>query len=197
VTVKSTPSGRRGMNPASLRTHSRTCVACHACGNDDEMTVDHLFPMAVAAGTSIRWGPWYCKQCGASTQGETRPDGSVWAEPGRSRKEDRAVLLKREVPGSDPVYLVVKGMRFVDEGQPRTDEDYRSGARYYYEEGTCPSNYFRDTAAIICGRDDDPHGLFSYVTDAPLKGNEETLGMGVYNVTGRAAEILAVFGVTR
>ena len=100
---------------------------------------------------------------------------------------------------ADPIYLVVKGMRMESPDKPKTEEEHREHSRYFYEEHTCPVNYLRDTLSVIHGNpwkcDDDPHGLFKYIGEVPLKGNEDILGEGDSLCSGQGIETLALFGV--
>lgn len=189
------------MKPASLIVQKRTYVACLVCAREVS-TVDHLVEDAARLGRTVSWGPWYCDHCGNSVRGEVRADGSVHVEEGRDQKEDRAVLLAyHAVEGAEPVYLVVKGMRFVNPTKPTSEADEVSAKRYYYEAGTCPVNYLRSTLGVILGlgedADADPHGLFAYVADVPIKGNEAVLSDGTHSIDGTAQEVLALFGVGR
>lgn len=55
------------------------------------------------------------------------------------------------VPGSKPIYIVVKSNS--------NDFDKRD----HYEEHTCPINYLRNIVEVFEGVEADPHGLFKYI----------------------------------
>lgn len=51
--------------------------------------------------------------------------------------------------------------------QKDTWEDYVEHQRYYYNEHTCPTNWFRNVEEIIFQKDKDPHGVFEFVSVEP------------------------------
>lgn len=74
-----------------------------------------------------------------------------------SSKKYRQYVKLEIPPQTHPITLVVQGVRF------EAKEDV-SHTRYYYEEHTCPTNYFRDVLEIYLGNERDPHGLAKYLT---------------------------------
>lgn len=88
---------------------------------------------------------------------------------GETRGEPITVLL-RMPPQSGPVYLMLAARRY----DAKYDDEHH---RYFYEEYTCPTNWFGDVCAIMVGKDSDPHGLFEYVGERdgspPDDPNEE------------------------
>lgn len=127
---------------------------CPQCKEQFAFSIEHL----LAENTTF--GPWYCDYCGQGVRGTVK-DGTVDIEE-HGKKLDTLVLLKCN---TDPkLFIVAKGMRFGE----RSEEDHRGGARYFYEEGTCPSNYFEATVAVMHDGDTDPHGLFNYVKEVTL-----------------------------
>lgn len=187
------------LKPARINTVRIDYLVCPSCGHDKGFICTHLREEAISKKTSRRFGPWYCDQCGNSINGMVQVDGSVLTEPRTSTKEDRAVLLVLPVSEDENLYLVVKGMSFIDEKKPETVEEARGHKRYFYEEHTCPTNYFHNTLVVISdtkrGACDDPHGVFDYVADIQVKGNEQILGMNGSSDSGQGDEILALFGV--
>jgi hypothetical protein len=53
----------------------------------------------------------------------------------------------------------------VVEGIHHEDED--DSHRYYYNEGTCPTNYLGVLKVFDDEGDDDPHGIFEFVKCDP------------------------------
>lgn len=186
------------MHTATLHVRSRTLIACPACDHIGNWTVDHLFVKAKERGQAVTWGPWWCDACGASIYGRTAPDGTVQVELREERREWTASLLRRE-DTTGTLYLVVKSMRFVNPAKPESEEEHQGHHRYYFEEGTCPTNYFREVLAVIAddeeGLDGDPHGVFTFVGDVSLRSNAEVLGDGMRTSHGSPKDILALFGV--
>lgn len=187
------------LTPTPIRTACIDYIVCSSCGDATGFNVTHLRKEALVAQTPRTFGPWFCDKCGRAIYGKVEADGTVLTEPWTSTKENRAVLLKLEISPTENLYLVTKGMSFIDEKKSETVEEARGHKRYFYEEHTCPLNYFRgllvvihDTKREAC---DDPHGLFDYVADIPVKGNEQILGMGSSSNSGQGGKILALFGV--
>ncbi len=131
-------------------------------------------------GQKTSFGTWYCKECGAGVEGRVDVDKLTVQLTGRySKQEQRLVLLK--LRGGN-IYLVVEHTVY---DAPATQEQLE----YYFDQHTCPTNYFRDTVAILIPPDEnDPHGLFEYVIDAPLIPRDT-----VMNTTAR--KLFEHFGV--
>lgn len=66
-------------------------------------------------------------------------------------------LLKIEAKDG-PIYFVVEGLC----EWPTSREEMLSGAEYFYEEHTCPTNFIR-IPMISQDGDHDPHGIFEFV----------------------------------
>ncbi len=74
------------------------------------------------------------------------------------------VDVLRLPPQSKPVYFVVEGMRFEDEGPFRDDDiTNEEHKQFYYEEHSCPVNWLKPTMVYFDG-DTDPHGLIEFVS---------------------------------
>lgn len=110
-------------------------------------------------------GPWYCDECGYGWMVKVAdPAETVQLTPAHDRIERTTVTLRSELPFT----MTVEGMRFVSEAEPETDQEYADHSRYFYEEHTCPTNIFLNVAAVVTDDgDDDPHGLFRWVSVAP------------------------------
>lgn len=120
----------------------------HGCGRHEQRTA----------------GPWYCDTCGQGWLLVLFKTGKVQVEKENSRLGDgkkRACWVILEIPPQDqPIRLKVRGAYF----QAKLTQEELDHKRYYYEEHTCPTNYFRDVETISVGTDDDPHGLAKLVT---------------------------------
>jgi hypothetical protein len=77
------------------------------------------------------------------------------------RSKRRTTVILQIPPQTDPIVFEVQGWEYSDIGG--TAEEKREHTRYYYEEHTCPTNWFRDVKKISIGDDDDPHGLVVFV----------------------------------
>lgn len=64
------------------------------------------------------------------------------------------VLLKIEQTAR-PLYFVIRA--------PRGEHNNPESDAYFFDEGTCPTNWMRDVVAVISGGDEDPHGFATFV----------------------------------
>ena len=168
--------------PIEIKT--RRYFLCLEC-NEGVFWIEHLFGETPLRGG---WGTWYCTECGAGHRGKPADDsGNVHAELTGHKRLWKSVLLKLE-PDAGDVYLTVRGMHFTKDGEMPDHAWYEDGARYFYEEGTCPTNYLGRVIEIMqVGKDfesTDPHGIFEYVMSAPLYTDE---GRACDNVEERLA----------
>ena len=140
---------------AELATKTKQYIVCPHCECDDTFAVSHL----LETKGKKTLGTWYCDKCGKSISGTVSEDGSVEIEKTDRTKEDCHVLLELE-PQKHSVFLVAKGMFF--NGLFKS-----SDKQYYYEEHTCPLNYFREAEVVMTEESSDPHGLFKYKGGIP------------------------------
>jgi rubredoxin len=131
-------------------------ILCPACGKDD-FSVGHL-----PIGTKTAW---YCDVCGVRFKLHVLVNNEVECEVIEGeRKEKRRVVLQ----SSGPVTLHLKTFTI----SPGDDEEFH--AEYYYNEHTCPTNFMRDVVKVIDKTgDDDPHGVFKFVSIEPWVEKEE------------------------
>jgi len=159
------------LTPVKASVVTREYVLCPHCGEGD-FNVSHL-------ESGLRFGPWYCDDCGGSFVGQRQLDGTFEIELRTERKITTVDVLVLN-PQDKPVYFVVEGMRFegvvsVGErlrqaaermtGRPTPPEEPRDEAeskRFFYEEHSCPTNWLEPIMVYHDG-DDDPHGLIEFV----------------------------------
>lgn len=74
----------------------------------------------------------------------------------------KVLTLLRLDPQPKPVYFVVEAGYADDD--PNVDETSTAESlnRYYFEEGSCPTNFVR-CELIVSEGDTDPHGIFEWV----------------------------------
>jgi len=75
------------------------------------------------------------------------------------------LVLLRVDPESHPLYFVVEARRFT----------FSDGLNepYFYDEGTCPTNWTCDIVAVVSRGDEDPHGFATFVVKrGPPEGYE-------------------------
>ena len=127
-------------------------IKCPHCKNSKDR-IDHLFN---DEDKETYWGNWYCDECGGGYKGIVKGK-DVFVEKVNERKDNSIVFLK-----NGNVLLAVKGMYF--NGEYNAEDD-----RYFYNEHTCPTNYFKDIEMVIDleNGDTDPHGIFEFVGSIP------------------------------
>ena len=128
------------------------CPHCGAIKEDGPGVVSHLF------GGDTTFGPWHCRECGKGIKGTVKGE-TVLIEKVRNTIDKSFVLLRLD-PQPQSIFFIVKGMI-------HNKEINDSGSRYFYNEGTCPTNYMQDVQKIIVGQDDDPHGLCEFIKMIP------------------------------
>jgi len=135
--------------------HFIECPHCHNSNN----RIDHLFN---DGKKEVCFGGWYCDDCGGGYKGSVKGK-DVFVEKTDNRKDNSIVFLK-----SGNVLLVVKGRYY--NGEHNSEND-----KYFYNEHTCPTNYFPDVEMVIDleNGDTDPHGIFEFVGSMPYINLEE------------------------
>lgn len=137
---------------------SERYALCPAC-EERLGIVEHLF--AESFGTRHA-GPWYCDNCGAGWKIEVDREAGTIELTEHEDKARPTIVELRIPPQSEPITLFVSGLRWESEnGTDKYDHDQHN--RYYYEQHTCPENYFHSILEIYLGDKADPHGLAKYV----------------------------------
>ncbi len=137
---------------SEVKVKTKRFIDCPHCGEED-MCIEHLFDFQ--SGQEERMaGPWHCRHCGHSFFIYVRSDGTARIEE-REEVSYPIFILLEIPPQEQSIFLKVASDSY---GRPVEDDDQR----YFYEEHTCPVNYFRSVKEIKVGDDDDPHGLALY-----------------------------------
>jgi ribosomal protein S27AE len=161
----------------TIATRTTTHAVCPTCG---ELVgqIDHLLSSRVETR-------WYCKRCGQQYGLRSDGDGHVDITPRRERCVTTYDVLVLP-PQEQPVYFVVKGMRFDRLDCKETPEEAREHAEFYYEEHSCPTNWLRPEMVYIDG-DADPHGLIKFVrrVDASSIPPDEPTGPNAHDAALR------------
>jgi hypothetical protein len=141
-------------------------VVCPAC-DKPAGTIDHMIEDAIRLGEPSMICGWYCEHCGWEYRGHVFADGTAKVDKTGKRKIETRALLKLE-PLKGDVYIEVEGMTFLGVGETIDGKDLVEDSRYYYEEGTCPTNYLGSIREIWEGDYGmDPHGLFKLIDVVP------------------------------
>lgn len=140
---------------------------CPLCGKH-EWTVSHLFESAAKQKEGFYPVYWSCDKCRAKFDIRVYADQHV--EMSQTGVEENpflpTVVLLRSNTGDNqerPIYAVVRGGTHKDALDKEKDQRFSSHLDYHYNEGTCPTNWWRDTICLIQEQDEDPHGCFEFV----------------------------------
>lgn len=126
-------------------------IACPSCGGLS----------AIGHTVKGRAYTWWCSNddCGKQYRWKQNENGSIDAEPTGVTVRRVSVLLKLD-PQEKPLFLIVKGAERAPEDQ-----------EYYYNEGTCPTNYLSEIEEVYLDGCPDPHGVFAYITSIDKREN--------------------------
>lgn len=128
-------------------------LVCPNCGERKER-VDHI-----AVGRSA--GPWACGFCHRYYRFVRTGPETVEVEQLEQRETPVTVTLRsRTVP---PITLKLHTWKY-GHSQEDSAEEYAEHQRYFYNEHTCPTNFMRNVEKIVFEGDEDPHGVFEFVS---------------------------------
>lgn len=148
-------------NLAKIKSVVTRMASCPSCGDDDAFNVTHIGPGGYPM--SLRAGPWFCDECGYGVDVRYDADsGSIFLPPadGDRKFSHNGIAVVCLPPQDEPVYFTVDACGVNEEDE----EDGLEAHRYWYEEGTCPTNFLRYVHQVRIGDDNDPHGLFELVS---------------------------------
>ena len=133
----------------------KTFILCPHCG-DGETLVSHL-------EIGQQFGPWSCDDCGKSYAGVRTETG---ADLELRDKFKLPITVTLRYIHDPKLILKIEAWEY-DFNFKETDSERADHHRYHYDEGTCPTNYLHIVDKIIFDGDDDPHGLFEFVSSEP------------------------------
>lgn len=132
------------------------CPICH----EHEWRVDQCVG-------HTEFGPWSCPVCNnyfrfiqlPSLAGDTFEVEQVDGPNGRQTP----VTVTLRSTTTPPITLKLNTWKY-GHSQKDTPEEYRENQRYFYNDHTCPTNWFRDVDYIEFEGDTDPHGVFEFIS---------------------------------
>ena len=131
----------------------RLYVPCPCCRHG-EFRVDHL-----PVGQDVTWS---CQERGCGQQVQIiRQEDDVFIRPTGRRQTPITITLRSQT--EPPIVVKVNTWKYAH-SQNDTQEEFEDHERYFYEEHTCPTNWFSEVEQISVGDDTDPHGLFEFVS---------------------------------
>lgn len=149
-----------------MSTFTRTFAACPHCG-EEAGRVDHL------EVTAHPMPAWHCESCAGLYHVRRKSEDDYEVTKSKDAPWPQHWFVLR-LPASHPrdVILLIKQGRC-----PNWSQDDKSSDAYYFDEHTCPVNWFNQVEAIADGSDEDadtdPHGLFEFVQSFPAQPDEE------------------------
>lgn len=174
-----------------VEVHTQRFITCPAC-NRGHHAVEHLFERIKEYGyEEYTAGSWWCdyEDCGVGFNLIAKASGEVLVDVQEGHKKVPITALLRILPTKNAIYLVVRGMRFINPKKEENARELFDHKKYFYEEHTCPSNYLNDTETVIISNDADPHGL------ASLVGYVDGDARRLFTEGGNAEEVLKLFGL--
>lgn len=150
----------------SVPTANRVFCKCPLC-DQHEFGVSHLFHDAAKSEKGFFEVHWSCSQCHAKFDIRIFADRHVeFSQTGVN--EDpmvQSILLLRSNTGTDehPIYAVVRERSFKKSLEEEKAEPGSSFMHFHYTENTCPTNWWRNTIALVQDGDADPHGCFEFL----------------------------------
>lgn len=130
----------------------RLYVPCPGC-TEKSHRVDQLIP-----GQSTTWS---CNSC-HNQFSIMRVNDTDFRTRLTGVKETPVVVTLQSIT-KPAITLRLNTTRYAH-SQKDTWEDYVEHQRYYYDEHTCPTNWFREVEEIVFQKDKDPHGVFEFVS---------------------------------
>ena len=157
-------------------TSTRTYVHCPHCDKPDT-TIDHV-GFDKANGQIQSFGTWHCDHCGGGYRGQLLEDGTLeltLVEDKVIRTRD-LVMIPAGLP--KPIFMIMRGMRFSSHEKMNAERGRDVNDRtYYYESGSCPTNWIPNIDKMIYDGDTDPHGVIKFVrgvdADKITEGDED------------------------
>lgn len=144
---------------------TKTYILCDECGGRVD-SVDHL------KDSRSEFWDWYCDCCGRANRIVREGDGYI----SKCKPERRIPLVV--ILGRGNMYLAVKGMHFIKDGEEVDLQEITREKEYYYEEHTCPTNYIGGDVEVVSVLEDsksldtDPHGCFEVIKVVPVLGKK-------------------------
>lgn len=104
---------------------------------------------------------WSCSEC--SNQARIRRIADDEFETVPTGRKDTPITVTLRSMTEPPITVKVNAWKYAH-SQDLSKEEFEEGARYFYDEHTCPTNWLRDIKQIEFKGDTDPHGVFEFVS---------------------------------
>lgn len=126
-------------------------VACCVC-NAHEFRIDHI-----GLGQKVIWS---CDYCGNQLEITPNAASCEVVVCGPKQTPVTITLRSKTVP---PITLKLHAWKYAHSANDSA-EAHEHHQRYYYDEHTCPTNFMSQVEQIIFEGDEDPHGVFEFVS---------------------------------
>lgn len=135
-------------------------IECPHCGKPTGSIGSLIEAREANPNYSKEFGPWHCDRCGKSYKGTLNGPDDIQIEKTGGRCVEVYDLVVIE-PRDKPIYFVVSSWRWPNTGS--LDPEGDGNKAYYYDSGTCPTNWIKQVESIIYDENDDPHGIATFV----------------------------------
>lgn len=134
---------------------NRLYMICPACQAGD-WRVDHL-----VTGFKTRWS---CHECHVYFDIErTGPNSFDFTQVVGAEGIETPETVTLVSCTNPPITLKLNTWKY-GHSQKYSVAEHRENQRYFYDQHTCPTNWVSQIEAIIFEGDDDPHGVFKFVS---------------------------------
>lgn len=154
----------------AIKSVTKRYAICPHCGKDSGKQIDHLYQY-MEQGKPVDYKNWDCEECGLPMTVREEAGELVIGKdtnPRSSRMIKTWDLVEVITKDGKRLRLLLNQKRWEKQGEPGVGEpecpqeveDHKS---YWYNEGTCPTNWTSGIEAVIEENDEDPHGAFQFV----------------------------------
>jgi len=133
------------------QTKVKLYAPCSQCVKGS-FSIDHL-----KIGQTVTW---FCAKCGAELNLMRVSETDVNIDATGRKKMPITVILRSQTVPPIEVKLNTWKYPFLYED----NEDFIDHQKYFYEEHTCPTNWTSEIVEITFDGDNDPHGLFEFIS---------------------------------
>lgn len=128
-------------------------VTCPSCKEHD-FAVDQI-----KVGQTT--GSWACPKC--HNYFDVTRCGARMFELTSTGEVETPVTVTLKSVTEPPIFLTLNAWKYpCDQKVPK--EQYVDHQRYFYDEHTCPTNFLSQVERISFNGDNDPHGVFEFVS---------------------------------
>jgi hypothetical protein len=141
-----------------IATVTKRYAICPHCEQVSGCQVDHLYQY-IAQGKEVNYTDWDCHECGLPMDIRA-VDGELVITKNTNRTWDLVELVTKD---GQRLRLLLDQKRWEKQGAPEDPDEVFHNKEYWYNEGTCPTNWTGSIETMILEDDTDPHGVFHFI----------------------------------